>query len=223
MHSPIVAHVSSDALAKSAEWIKQRDELLVKAFTVSKVETIEDSSEAGTIQTMMSKHIKALEDERKRVTTPLDDVKKEIMSQEKDLRKNLEAERDRLKAMNDAFQTKLAMEREAARRKAEDDARRAAQAAAEEAAAAAEAFGDDVVVEAAPVAEVYVPPVAKLENSKVVKRWEFAMVDSSMVPTDFLILNDKAVRALINTAEAMGKDPVLAGVKFTARMSVESK
>jgi hypothetical protein len=216
--------ISSDALAKSEAWLSRRDELLVMASQIHSIKSDPQSDSAGQLQTLMTKHINELEKERKAVTDPLEAMKKSIIAQQRELEAKLVASRDRLKAENTAYQTKLAMEREAAQRAAEDAARRAAMEAAREAAEAAEVFGADVEVEpTAPVVEVYVPEADKLSNSKVVKRWEFAMTDSSMVPTDYLILNDKAVRAFIKGCEAIGKDPVLPGVKFSAKMSVESK
>lgn len=216
--------VSGDALSKSAEWIRERDNLIKKAFPIAKVESQEDLDASGQVQTAMSKHIKELEKARKDLTAPIDAVKKEIMDQEKELRKNLEAERDRLKALNDAYATRLAMEAQEARRKAEEEARRRAMEEAEQAMEAQAVFGDDVQVAVNdPVPEPFVPEPEKLSGNRVVKRWEFRMVDSSMVPTDYLILNDKAVRAYIKMQESMGRDPVLPGVKFEARMSVESK
>ena len=217
MNEPTVCHVSGDALAKSAKWIKERDDLIRKAFTVSKVESQEQLDEAGALYTAMSKHVKVLEKERKELTDPLNAVKKE-------LRANLEAERDRLKKLNDAYATKQEMEKEKARREAEAEARERAMKEAMEAEEARALFGDEVqMAEPEPVVEAYVPEPEKLSGNRVVKRWEFSMSDSSMVPTDYLVLNEKAVRAFIKMQESMGKDPVLPGIKFSARMSVESK
>lgn len=224
MNEPTVCHVSGDALAKSAKWIKERDNLLHEAFTTSKVENQEQLEYCGDLYTRMSKHVKVLEKERKELTDPLNAVKKEIMDQEKELRANLEAERDRLKKLNDGYATKLAMEAEKARREAEAEARERAMKEALEAEEARAVFGDEVQMsEPEPVVEAYVPEPEKLSGNRVVKRWEFSMSDSSMVPTDYLVLNEKAVRAFIKMQESMGKDPVLPGIKFSARMSVESK
>lgn len=219
----ITANVSSDALAKKHEWITERDALITQSAEVAKVDSDADVNMAGALQTKMSKHIKELEKERKAVTAPLDAVKKEIMAQEKELRAKLLAERDRLKALNDAYATKLYEAEQARKREAEEQARLQAMRDAEELQKASEAFGEDVQVAVTEAPQIAEPEKVKMSGNRTVKRWSFEMVDSSMVPTDYLVLNDKAVRAYIKMAESMDKEPDIPGIKFTARISVESK
>ena len=223
-NTPMTVNVSSDALAKNHKWITERNDLIKKAFIVSKVETDEQAEASGSVQTAIAKHIKALEAERKAVTAPLDAMKKEIMAQEKELAKNLQSELTRLKTMNDAYATAKWKEAERKRIEAEQESQRKAMEAVAEQEEARAMFGDDVQFEEVDLAPV--PEQAEklsLSGNRTVKRWEFRMVDSSMVPTDYLVLNEKAVRAYIKMQESLGKEPELPGIKFEARISVESK
>lgn len=221
----LVIEARGDALSRAGKWVAERDSILEKAAIVTVVDSRERLEASGTVQTAIAKHIKALEKERKGVTEPLDAVKKQIMAQEKELAANLTRELNRLKAMNDAYATQLAAEAEAERRRLAEEERRAAMEAAERAAKAKAIFGESVSVRAPePAPQVATPPEkVALAGSRTVKRWEFEIVDSSMVPSKFLIVDDARVRAHIKNAEAMGENPNIPGIRFTAKISVESK
>lgn len=221
----IVIEARGDVLSRAEKWMSERDSILEKSAIVTIVDSPERLEAASTVQTAIAKHIKALEKERKDATTPLDSVKKQIMDQEKQLRANLESELSRLKKMNDAYATYLAIEAEQERQRIAAEERRIAEESAAKAERAREIFGEDVcIAEPEPAPFVAAPPEkVKLAGARTVKRWEFVVFDTSMVPSDYLIVDDAKVRAHIKHAEAMDRDPNIPGIRFSAKISVESK
>jgi hypothetical protein len=221
----LIIEARGDALSRAGKWIAERDSILEKAAIVTAVDSRERLEASGTVQTAIAKHIKALDKERKSVTEPLDAVKKQIMAQEKELAANLTRELARLKAMNDAYATQLAAEAEAERRRIAEEERRAAMEAADRAAKAKAIFGESVSVRTPePTPQPVAPPEkVALAGSRTVKRWEFAIFDTSMVPSDYLVVDEARVRAHIKNAEAMGRNPDIPGIRFTSKISVESK
>jgi hypothetical protein len=225
MNEPMTITVSSDALAKAHAWIGKRDTLLAQSAIVNVVDNDERLNASGEIQTQISKHIKALEKERKVHTEPLDAVKKEIMAQERELSNNLNAELNRLKGLNNAYATKVAMEAQAEQRRRDDEARRAAMEAAAAQQKAEDIFGPGVEVAVTEAAPPPPAPAEKVQTSanRMVKRWAHQLTDINKVPREFLSLDDAKVRAFVKYQQSQGNDPKIDGLAFTFTMSVESK
>jgi multidrug efflux pump subunit AcrA (membrane-fusion protein) len=231
---------------QKADWIAKRDHFIELADMVQAVETDEQVQASGATYTAIKKHIKFLSDERLALTRRIDAAKKGIMDQEKEMVCNLEKAADRLKALNDSYATKKAAEAEAERRRiAEEERRRMEELArkeqaeakrqqelAEKQARAASAFGASAQVEPPPPPPPPVeelpplppPPPEKMQiaGTRTVKRWSHVVYDSELVPRKYLIVDDSKIRSHIKHAEEMGTDPCIPGVKFEAKISVET-
>jgi len=221
----IIIEARGDALAKADKWLAKKTTILENAALVTVVDSVERLNASGAVYTEIAKHIKALETERMAITKPLDEVKKQIMDQEKAMRGPLEAEQKRIKGLNDAYATKLAAEAEAERRRLAAEELRQANEAAERAAKAREAFGEDVAIKEPEQAPLAPPPPEKvqLSGARTVKRFSFVVTDPNKVPREYLAVDEARIRAHIKNAEAMGRDPEIPGVRFEAKISVESK
>lgn len=216
--SEITATVNAD-LANSEQWLADRENLLSCARNIDEVETPNTLDNSGAIYTAIGKHIKRLESERKKITGPIDKLKKSIMAQEKEMRAELISEHARLKSLNDAYATKLAkeererleqQERELMHKKlAEVDAH-------ERFGFAAQVGSDDITAEESECAR-------KLTDNRLVKRWEYKVSNHNKIPREFLIPDEKKIRAAIKYAENMELDPEIPGIEFTSRVSVEGK
>lgn len=213
------------ALGEKTEWLIQRDDLLEKAQAVNEVSSPEALDASGAIQTAISKHIKALEQERKSATAPIDAVKKAIMAHEKELRADLEKELYRIKKMNDAYATELERQRQAEIRRREEEEYQRRMAEAERTAKAKELFGDEA--EARPLTEPDIiepePEKVKTSANKTVTRWSFQIIDAAAIPPDFTAPDEKKIRAHMLYKTKIGETPEIPGVNFTSRQSIESR
>lgn len=213
-------------VSQRAEWIAKRDDILTAANLIEEVESDEDLSASGKVQTDLAKSRKALKDERLKITRQIDEVKKQFMEQEKDLGSPIEKELDRIKKLNDSFNTRKEMARQAELRRLAEEQRIREEAEARAQMEAEELFGGEVEVEPEPE-PAYTPPPEKVksENNRIVKRWSYDVREIGKVPGDFLDIriNDKAVRAYTSMCTATRKEPNVPGLVFTYTMSTESK
>lgn len=222
MECPSTITVSSDALSRSEQWMREREALLKQAPGITAVATQSQLDESTQIRNAIRAHIKALEGERKRVTAPLDAMKREIMAQEKDLRAPLETEGARLQRLNNEYATRLAAEAAAERQRQQAELERQRLAAAEAEAKTRELFGDEAAEDPVPEPPPPPPPEKpKAAGGRVVKRWTFEVTDPRALPREYLTVNEPAIRAHIQFATKTGADPEIPGVRFQAHMSVE--
>ena len=221
---PSTITVSSDALSRSEQWMREREALLASAPRIVAITCQDDLDQCARLKNAIRTHIKTLETERKRVTAPLDDMKKEIMVQEKVLRAQLETEMNRLSKLSNSYATRLAADAEEVRRHQAAELERQRMAAAEAEAQTRELFGDEATLEPAPVAPPPPPPPPekpKAAGGRVVKRWTFTVTDPRALPREYLTVNESAIRAHIQFAKKTGADPEIPGVRFQKHMSVE--
>jgi hypothetical protein len=239
------------ALAKLTEWTTKRDELLAKAGQITEVNDAAALELAGGLQAAMSKHRKALETERMALTRKIDAVKKEIMAQEATMAGALDMEVQRLKEMNNDYATaqmlaarraeeeRLAKERAAAEaafaaeQKAAEEARQA-EIRAEKARAMFGAAAPVAAPVVAPVPEPVAAPVmpiqtvaaprASANSIRTVTRFE--VTDKAQVPSEFLMVNEAAIRQFIEFKKKCGTKPtdlVIAGVRIWEEADVRAK
>lgn len=229
----------TDLSLVAANWIAERDGVLKVAERITSIDSDDDLDNSGATYTKIGKMIRALEAERKTLTAPIDAMKKDIMAQEKKLRADLEDHQRRLKRMNDTYATEQARKAEEARKaqEAEEEALRIAEAEKALAAdKAREVFGEDIEIdqstkpeegnpfEALPPNQVPQPvKPAKPTSNRMRKRWDFEIKDPRKIPREYLTVDEKKIRAAIKYAESVDKEPVIPGVKFTSRVSVEGR
>ncbi|MCX4310175.1 MAG: hypothetical protein OSJ28_07740 [Desulfovibrio sp.] len=159
--------------------------------------SIKDSNSnalAVTIAGQIKKTAKKIEDARKNYVSPFNAHVKDVNALAAEIRSPLErAEKDLKKKLN-AF----AAQQELERRKAKEAARKRAQEEQERLNREAAAAG----VEAPTVPEIVEPEestsVRTAEGTAYLQnRWTFELEDLAMVPADFLMLDEKKVRAAI--------------------------
>lgn len=208
---------------RKAEWIEERDELLGIIEKVKSVDTDNDLKQSGKLQTRASKHLKKLEEERKKVKAPITAAGKLVDGYAKELREDLESEIARIKKLNGDYATKKAEEAEAERRRIAD----------EEAAKAAEQTNHPTLfggmeVEMEP--QEIIRPVEPLPTGKVstganamVKVWEFEIVNAKAIPRDFLSVDQSKIRNYMNYKTKMGETPEIPGICFSSRVDVRSR
>lgn len=208
-----------------SSWLADRNDLLARAASIATVDSDAALETAGEIQTAISKAIKKLEAERKRVTLPLDEVKKQIMAQEKKLAAPLNAELTRIKSMTSAYATECARRIEEERRRRELEERRAAEAAlvAEENPFAAPPCADAQIAVAQPLP---IPAMPKTSANRMVERWDFVITDANAVPRELCSPDEKKIRAFLAARKAEGyKADQLSvkGLKISATVQVQSR
>ena len=211
----------SDCALATAEfaprWMAERDVMLSLAKEVTTVDSDSSLEVAGELQSKISKALKALETERKAVTSPLDEMKKRVMAEEKKLAKPLSDELARLKALTSAYATECA-------RRIEEE-RRAAEAAV--AAEDADPFGFNTADVPAPVAApMPMPSMPHTSSNRMAERWDFAVVDANAVPRELCSPDEKKIRAFIASKKAEGykADEIsVAGLRISATVQVQSR
>ena len=210
-----------------AVWIEQSKALVAEASAIRDVSDALTFEDAGSIQSRIAKHIKAIEAERKAATAPLDALKKELVAAERRLAQPLADELARLKAATSAYATACAKAR------AEEEARRlAAERAAAEAAVAAEdkdPFGFNAPAEATPLPPAATPLSTSMPKSaftRTVERWDFEVTDSNAVPRELCSPDPQKIRAFLSGRKAEGykaADLVVPGLKIISTMQVQSR
>ena len=213
-------------LDERAAWIAKRDDLITAANGIDAVTSDDDLDLSGKVQTDLAKALKELAKERLDVTRQIDSFKKQFMEQEKVLGKPAQDALKRIKSMNDEYNTKKEMARQAALRAQQEADRKRQEEEARAQMEAQELFGEEAVAVSEPEPVAHPPPPAvKSDNNRIVKRWNFDVRDLSKVPPEYLDirLNEKAVRAYISMCNATEKIPNVPGLNFSFTMSTESK
>ena len=229
--SPMPKGTCSLATADFAAWLAKRDALVASAAAVAAVRNDADFAAAGELQAAISKAVKSLEAERKRVTFPLDETKKAIMAEEKRLAAPLVKELERIKALNSAYATECARRREEEMRRCEDAERAAAEAAlAAEEAAANDPYGFNAPPPSVPTPPTpdfaLVPDMPRSAHNRVVEKWDFQITDETLVPRELCSPDERKIRAQLANLKAEGykADQIdIKGLKISATMQVQSR
>ena len=195
------------------------------------VASADDYEQANAHRRTAKQLLKALDNERKKLTKPLDDQKKAIMSFCRPLEAAIEK--------NDAHHVALMMEWDRAMQAKRDEEQRklneyqAKKAADEKAALEAKAIeamqaGKDHVAEVLivkaeevkPVEMVLAPAKPEAQGVHYMTTWGFEILDANLIPREFLLVDEAKLRKY---AVAMKEDASVPGVKFIAKKTLVSR
>lgn len=184
---------------------------------------------------------KQLDELRKSMTRPLDEAKARIMDLFRGPQDLLAKAETTIKGAISVYQAEQRRIADEARRAAEEVARKererleAERRAAEEAAKAAAAAGDEeaaaaaqvqatVLAAEAEVVEHLAPAVVeapvKLAGIATRQDWDFEITDEAAIPREFLIVDEKKVRAYV---KAMKSDAKIPGVRVFAKDVISAR
>lgn len=219
------------AAIKKAEWLAERDEQLVALKAVELVDTDDALKASGKLQTMASKHVKALDKIRKEVKQPALDFGREVDAQAKEMRAEMDAEIERVKKLNGDYATKVAKEAEAERQRiAQEEAARIAKEVEEAAAITPATFGGLALSPEKLETESPAEPAAPLPTGKVhtganamVTVWDFEILDPRSIPREYLKIDESLIREHAKYKNKIGETPSIPGVRFTSRVDVRSR
>ncbi len=224
--------INPNALKSQSEWIAQRNRLIEEAKAVKEVNDQEGLEVAGRLDAEAGRMIKALADERMKLTRPLDAAKKSIMSAEKEMVASIEAEKNRLNTLVKAYATKqmlAAREAERIRLKEEQEAAElAAQAELEAEAANADPFAaEPPPPPAPPIREPvpYVEPPRTSSNSFTLVT-KFEVIEEGKVPREFCSPDEAKIRKFLAYQKEIGQDSAdikISGVKIWQESQVRAR
>lgn len=210
----------NQSLEQESKWLALKSKLLDDARAVVSVQSDSDLNKSSSIQTSLSKHVKALDKIRKELTEPLDTMKKQIMAQQKELIDSLDKELARLKAMNEAYATRRLEEQEAAKKLHEETV---SHQTIDTEVQIKNLFGNSAQFDPS-----FVPPAPQVIKpttiaGRTVIRWEFEIIDANAIPREFLSVDESKIRKFRDYQIEIGNIPEIPGVKFTKKVSVESR
>lgn len=184
---------------------------------------------------------KQLDDLRMSMTRPLDEAKKRIMDLFRGPQLKLAAAEETIKKAIGVYQTEERRKAEELRKAAEEVARKERERLAEEARQAAEAAkaaaaaGDEeaaaqasmqaaVLAAEAEVVEHLAPAVVeapvKLAGVSTRTDWDFEITDEAAIPREFLVVDDKKIRAYV---KAMKSDAKIPGVRVFTKETIAAR
>ena len=176
---------------------------------------------ADELRLVVSKQ-RDLEELRKSLTRPLDEAKSNLMAF---FNKPLEALQSAVRSMKSELSRFDAEERrkdEEARRIAEKARRDAEEAAKAKALAETPlvAFDDEIPLPEPVEVPVHIPTPVAAKGISSREVWKFEVIDPKLVPADFLIPDEKKIRAYVNYEKGNAK---IAGVKIWPDRSISAR
>lgn len=215
------------AAIQKAEWLAERDAMLVNLAEIESVGSDSELTAAGTMQTKASKHLKALDKIRQAVKKPALDFGRQVDAQAKEMGVELTESVARIKKLNGDYATDKANKAEAERRRLAQEAADKAEAARQE--PQTTKFGgleipvDEPLPEMEPVDMSALSGKVKTGANAMVTVWSFAIIDPQAIPAEFLSVDEKKIREFMNYKTKMGDTPEIAGVVFEKRVDVRSR
>jgi hypothetical protein len=174
------------------------------------IKTPEQANQAGDWRNKIKAKLKQLDAERKELTKPLDDVKSKIMDKYRPATEALDAayklfDQALIKWLDD--QEKIRQEQQ---RKLDEEAEKKRKSAEAKAAEWADKGNDKKAEEWAEKAETVVAPIVaaapKVTGMMFRDDWDFEITNSTIVPRQFMIPDEKAIRAYVKATK--GKSPI---------------
>lgn len=208
-----------------AEWIEERDRLIVASGRLATVEDQGDLDLAGKVVSACARHRKVLSRARLDITRQIDALKKTIMGQEKDLADAMTAEENRLRALSSEYLTEQSRIQREAEAEAEMQRRQAAQAQAAADEKARAVFGANAETSVVnPVTPAPAPPEkVKPSTASAVERWDYEIIEPLSIPRIYLEANSKAIRATIKAVVAQGLKPQIEGLRIFSTVEMRAR
>lgn len=164
----------------------------------------DEYTHAGDVMKLCKNKIKEIDDERKQYTQPLDESKKRIMAKAKSITEPLEQYVAKIsKAMGDWYLQ-------------EEKKRQAEQKKLEEQAIAEVGDNPDVIV---PIVESVKTTKGQVSTTTGIKYNTFEIVDESLVPREYLMLDESKIKEAINKGgvKSISGIKIVEQVRFTNR------
>jgi hypothetical protein len=195
--------------AKADIAITEAITVLDKARTVI-IKTPEQANQAGDWRNKIKAKLKELDMERKEMTKPLDTVKAMIMDKYRPAVEKLEEAYKLFDRGLVAYLDEQERIRQEQQRKLDEEAEKKRKAAEVKSAEWADKGNDKKAEEWAEKAETVVAPVVaaapKVTGMMFRDDWDFEIVNSAIIPRQFMIPDEKAIRAYVKATK--GKSPI---------------
>jgi hypothetical protein len=204
--------------AKADEAVKEAALCLsdVKSIAIRNPEQLKT---AGDISNKIKTRIKELDTDRKELTRPLDDVKAKIMDKYRPAIEQLtQAQRLIDGVISDYLLEQRRIQQEQ-QRKVEEEARKERERAEAKAKEWAAKGNEKKAEEWLDKSEAVIAPVIQAPDTKAAgistrEDWDFEITDANLIPRDYLIPDDKTIRAFVKATKGKKEIP---GVKIIAK------
>lgn len=168
--------------------------------------------EAGEWLKSIKGFLKNIEEARTRITQPMNEALRQVNAQAKDSAAPFMACEQKIKREMLRFSDEQDRIRQEEQRKANEAAERerrklqeqAQKAAAKGQEAKAEALADRASAVVAPIAQQAAPAVAGIAIPKV---WTFEVVDPSLVPREYLVVDERKIRGVVTALKGAANIP----------------
>jgi len=202
---------ADEAVKEAALWLSD-----VKTIAIR---TPEQLQSAGNVSNKIKARIKQRDTERKELTKPLDEVKAKIMDKYRPAIEQLTQAQRLIDGMIADYleeQRKIQQEKQ---RKADEEARKERERAEAKAKEWAAKGNDKKAEEWLDKSETVVAPVIQAPDTKAAgistrEDWDFEISDASLIPREYLIPDEKAIRAFVKATKGKKEIP---GVKIISK------
>lgn len=184
------------------------------------VTTPEQYADAGEQLMIVKSHQKVVEEERTKITKPMNDGLKAANAFFKKFSERLDSIESKFKTALIAYKTAEDQKLRADQAREEEKARKEREKLEAQAAKASAAGREERAAELLQRAAAVVAPIviadapSKVTGISMRDAWEYEVIDLSLVPREFMILNEKAVNAWVGSMKGDTKIP---GIRVSCR------
>ena len=191
---------SLEKISISKDWYQSRDELIDKAVAVSQVTNPEENKAASALNKEITRMLKQASSCRLEITRPLDQIKKAIMNAYRIAGEPLEGVQDELKKMMADFARAEEQKRLEERKRIEEQQ----QQQVEDQFTEFLKEGDPNAQFTPIITEQKVDHIKaeKTDDSRVVKRLQFEILNVNEIPRQFMKVNEAAIRKALQQFKA---------------------
>lgn len=191
-------------------------EVLNKEIIIS---SNDDYSHFGDVLKLCKNKVKDVEDERKEYTKPIDEAKKRLMAKEKEIT-------EPIKAFIEKIETEMGKWFVLEEAKRNEEQKRLEAEAIAKANAEAEALAKETNTPVVLPTDIIVPIIespkttrGQVATSTAIKYNEFEVVDASLVPREYLMVDESKIKEAINKGgvESIAGIKIIPKVRFLSR------